>query len=229
MTHSTFRTPAHPNRPQSALMLVITLTIALILGIVALAVFGQQLLAGPAAGATEGPRSVDTNPAGLPGPEAGQDSGGGSLGEADGVLPSTASVFETGYPAIGQLNPALLESLQLAATTAAAEGIEFNVNSGWRSPALQLQLQQEAVQQYGSAEEAARWVATPETSAHVSGDAVDVGPFDASYWLQINGAQFGLCQVYANESWHFELRAEAPVEGCPLMYENPTEDPAMQG
>ena len=29
---------------------------------------------------------------------------------------------------------------------------------------------------YGSEAEAARWVATPDTSAHVSGDAVDIGP-----------------------------------------------------
>lgn len=144
------------------------------------------------------------------------------------MLPEVASVYDTSFPGIGQLNPALLEALQLAASSAAAEGIEFNVNSGWRSPALQLQLQRDAVEQYGSAGEAARWVASPETSAHVLGDAVDVGPFDASYWLQTYGAQFGLCQVYANESWHFELRAAAPAEGCPLMYENATEDPAMR-
>ena len=32
-------------------------------------------------------------------------------------------------------------------------------------------------------QEAARWVATPNTSAHVSGDAVDIGPSGAAAWL----------------------------------------------
>jgi hypothetical protein len=77
-------------------------------------------------------------------------------------------------------------------------------------------------------EEAARWVATPETSAHVSGDAVDVGPADARAWLSEHGAGHGLCQVYGNEPWHFELRPEAVDRGCPPMYPDPTHDPRMR-
>ena len=86
----------------------------------------------------------------------------------------------------------------------------------------------EAVSEYGSAEEAARWVATAETSAHVSGDAVDIGRSDATAWLSEQGAEYGLCQIYGNEPWHYELRPEAIDRGCPAMYADPTHDPKMQ-
>lgn len=51
--------------------------------------------------------------------------------------------------------------------------MEIVVNSGWRSPAYQEELLDRAVSTYGSRDEAARWVATPKTSAHVSGAAAD--------------------------------------------------------
>ena len=56
--------------------------------------------------------------------------------------------------------PDLLRALREAATDAADDGIELYVNSGWRSPDYQSQLLHEAVSEYGSKEEAARWVAT---------------------------------------------------------------------
>ena len=64
-------------------------------------------------------------------------------------------------------------------------------------------------------------MATPNTSAHVSGDAVDIGPFDATAWLSEHGAEYGLCQIYSNEPWHYELRPEAIDHGCPPMYADP--------
>jgi D-alanyl-D-alanine carboxypeptidase len=82
--------------------------------------------------------------------------------------------------------------------------------------------------EYGSEEEAARWVATAETSLHVSGDAVDVGHSDATAWLSEHGAEYGLCQVYGNEPWHYELRPGAADHGCPIPYADPTHDPRMQ-
>ena len=152
----------------------------------------------------------------------------GALGEADGAVPNGATVFDDEFPAVANLDPALLGALRQAATDAAGDGVEFFVDSGWRSPEYQEQLLQEAVAEYGSEEEAARWVATPETSAHVSGDAVDVGPFDATAWLSERGAEYGLCQIYGNEPWHYELRPEAIDNGCPAMYADPTQDPRMQ-
>jgi zinc D-Ala-D-Ala carboxypeptidase len=152
----------------------------------------------------------------------------GALGEADGALPDGATVFDDDIPAIANLDPALFDALRRAATDAAGDGVEFLVNSGWRSPEYQDQLLREAVAEYGSEEEAARWVATPETSPHVSGDAVDVGPFDATAWLSEHGAAYGLCQVYGNEPWHYERRPDAIAHGCPPMYADPTQDPRMQ-
>ena len=70
-------------------------------------------------------------------------------------------------------------------------------------------------------------MATPNTSAHVSGDAVDIGPA-ATAWLSEHGAAYGLCQIYGNEPWHYELRPDAGEYGCPAMFADPTQDPRMQ-
>jgi LAS superfamily LD-carboxypeptidase LdcB len=129
---------------------------------------------------------------------------------------------------VANLAPALRGALRRAATDAADEGIAFLVDSGWRSPRYQQQLLDEALVKYGSQEEAARWVATPETSAHVSGDAVDIGPSEARAWLSRHGAEYGLCQIYGNEPWHYELRPGAGDQGCPPMYADPTDDPRTQ-
>jgi D-alanyl-D-alanine carboxypeptidase len=150
----------------------------------------------------------------------------GALGEADGAVPDGATVFDDAIPGIAKLDSDLLGALREAATDAAHDGVEFVVESGWRSPEYQNQLLREAVSEYGSEEEAARWVATPDTSAHVSGDAVDIGPSAATAWLSEHGAEYGLCQIYGNEPWHYELRPEAIDDGCPPMYADPTHDPA---
>ena len=150
------------------------------------------------------------------------------IGEADGVVPDGVTVFDDQFPAVSNLDPVLLRALREAATDAASDGVELVVNSGWRSRAYQEQLLDEAISEYGSKEEAAQWVATPKTSAHVSGDAVDIGPSDAAAWLSEHGAEYGLCQIYGNEPWHYERRPEAIDHGCPAMYADPTQDPRMQ-
>ena len=122
----------------------------------------------------------------------------GPLGEADGAVPDGATVFDDEIPGVANLDADLLGALRRAATAAAGDGVEFRVDSGWRSPEYQEQLRHAAVSKYGSAEEAARWVATPNTSAHVSGDAVDLGPAKATAWLSKHGATYGLCQIYRN-------------------------------
>ncbi|MDW5596394.1 M15 family metallopeptidase [Conexibacter stalactiti] len=152
----------------------------------------------------------------------------GPLGEADGAVPDGTTVFDNGVPGVAKLDAALLGALRQAASDAAGEGVALGVESGWRSPAYQEKLLREAVVTYGSEEEAARWVATPDTSAHVSGDAVDIGPSGAAAWLSEHGAEHGLCQIYGNEPWHYELRPEAVTRGCPPVYPDPTQDPRMQ-
>jgi len=129
---------------------------------------------------------------------------------------------------VANLDSDLLGALRQAAADAADDGVGIVVDSGWRSPEYQEHLLQEAVSKYGSEAEAARWVAAPNRSAHVSGDAVDIGPFDATAWLSAHGAEYGLCQIYGNEPWHFELRPEAIDRGCPPMYADPTHDPRMR-
>ena len=112
----------------------------------------------------------------------------GALGEADGLVPEGASVFDDERPAVANLDSSLLDALRRAATDAAEDGVRIRVDSGWRSPAYQEQLLREAVAEYGSEAEAARWVAPADTSAHVFGDAVDIGPSDATAWLSEHGA-----------------------------------------
>lgn len=149
--------------------------------------------------------------------------------EADGALPDGVTVFDDEHPGVANLDAELLRAVRHAATDAAADGIELVLNSGWRSPEHQERLRREAVAEHGSEQEAARWVATVETSAHVTGDAVDVGPAEAAAWLSGHGAQHGLCQIYDNEPWHYELRPRAVQHGCPPTYPDPTHDPRMQG
>jgi hypothetical protein len=151
----------------------------------------------------------------------------GALGEADGAISDGATVFDDGFPGVAKLDPGLLMALREAATDAGSDGVDFLVTSGWRSPQYQERLLQEAVSEYGSEQEAARWVASPETSPHVAGDGVDLGS-DASTWLSENGARYGLCQIYGNEPWHYEMRPEAVDQGCPDMYDDHTHDPRMQ-
>jgi hypothetical protein len=152
----------------------------------------------------------------------------GALGEAGGAVPAGTTVFDNEVPGVAKLDPALLRALRQAATAAADDGVRFVVNSGWRSAAYEDELRREAIAKYGSEQEAAKWVATGTTSPHVSGKAVDLGPSAATSWLSAHGAAYGLCQIYGNEPWHYELRPQAVDQGCPAMYADPTQDPRMQ-
>jgi hypothetical protein len=150
------------------------------------------------------------------------------LGEAAGAVPDGVTVFDEEIPAVANLDPDFLGALRQAATDAAGDGVEIFVNSGWRSPEYQDQLLREAISEYGSEEEAARWVATADTSPHVSGDAIDIGPSEATEWLSEHGAGYELCQIYDNEPWHYELRPQAADDGCPRRYADPAHDPRMR-
>jgi len=137
-------------------------------------------------------------------------------------------VFDDDIPAMANLDPGLRRALRQAARDAAKDGIEILVNSGWRSREYQKQLLRGAVAKYHSEKEAVRWVATPDTSSHVSGDAVDIGPSRAAAWLSKHGAQYRLCRIYRNDPWHYELRPEAIDDGCPSMYADARHNPRMQ-
>jgi hypothetical protein len=210
--------------PFVAVLVVVGATLMGVLGYCSLA--GSSSAAPPIAAEPAAHRPHDR----LPGDPPGQLQGDRdhALGIADGEVPDGVTVFDDEYPAVANLDPDLLGALRQAATDAGGDGVEFHVNSGWRSAKYQEQLLHEAVAEYGSKEEAARWVATADTSPHVSGDAVDIGHSDATGWLSEHGAEYGLCQIYDNEPWHYELRTEAIDHGCPPMYADPTHDPRMQ-
>jgi zinc D-Ala-D-Ala carboxypeptidase len=187
------------------------------------------LVAVAALAAALGSRSTASSPpTGPPRSEVPSSEPRGPLGEADGEVPDGTTVFDAEVPGVAKLDSDLLGALRRAATDAAGAGVQFSVDSGWRSAAYQEHLLRDAISKYGSEVEAARWVATPDRSAHVSGDAVDIGPSSAAAWLSEHGAAYGLCRVYGNEPWHFELRRDAAVHGCPPTYADPTHDPRMQ-
>lgn len=135
------------------------------------------------------------------------------IGADDGYVDRLLDVDESDQPALAELDPRLLAAVQQAEEQAAGEGVDLRINSGWRSAAYQRSLLAEAIKTYGSRRAALRWVASPQASRHVSGNAVDIGPADAAAWLEANGAPFGLCRVVANEPWHFELTA-TPDGSC---------------
>lgn len=147
----------------------------------------------------------------------------GTLDDDDGYIATGESIspFADDLPSISGLDPALRDAMQAAATAAIADGFEFVITSGWRSERYQQFLFDEAVRNYASVEEARKWVSTPDTSHHVTGDAVDVGFTDANSWLSQHGADYGLCQMYANEMWHFEL-ATTPGGECPPQRTDPS-------
>ena len=106
------------------------------------------------------------------------------------------------------LDATLERAMGRAIDAAREDGVELRITSGLRSVEEQQTLWSDALEEYGGETEAARWVLPPELSAHVQGRAVDVGPTEGAYWLIQHGARWGLCQVFANEPWHFERLTE---------------------
>lgn len=137
-----------------------------------------------------------------------------------GWLPTgvTLSPQDVSNPIVGWLDPALLDAIQDAARAAAADGVDIRITSGWRTRGFQQRLFDIGVQNYGSVQSAREFVAAPDVSKHVTGEAVDIAPVAADMWLIRNGSRFGLCQIFANEIWHFE---RAAVDGrCPPLKPN---------
>ena len=192
MAHPTRRRP-RPRGTLVAVVLALTLGLGLSACVATAPAMGPPASVSNAAGSSAGVESAD-----------------------DGYIPvgGSVSAFDDDLPAIANLDAGLRAAVQAAATAAIADGYEFVVTSGWRSPRYQQSLLDAATVTYGSLEEARKWVNTPERSAHVTGDAVDIGHTDADSWLSQHGADYGLCQIYTNEMWHFELATE-PGGACP--------------
>lgn len=136
--------------------------------------------------------------------------------EAEGMIPAEAplTVYDDQHPAMTGLDGGLRDALRAAQRAAEVDGIVFDVTSGWRSADYQRWLLGDAIRTYGSEAIARQYVASPEGSSHVTGHAVDIGSLDAQLWIIDHGREWGLCQTYANERWHFERATDAGGE-CP--------------
>jgi zinc D-Ala-D-Ala carboxypeptidase len=153
----------------------------------------------------------DTPPTTVPAPILDDD----GLGPDDGYTPiGEWLTLDDDVPAITNLDAAMRDALDRAAAEAAASGVEFSFTDAWRSEAYQQHLFDRAVLEYGSEEEARRWAKPADESQHVFGNAVDLATADAMDWLNRFGAAYGLCQIYANELWHFEY-VEGVTDECP--------------
>ncbi|MEV6772213.1 M15 family metallopeptidase [Nocardia sp. NPDC051030] len=128
---------------------------------------------------------------------------------------------ETGVPSAAAissgtdgLDSRLAAAYAQAADEAHAQGVQLWITSGYRTPGEQEWLWEDGIATYGSPEAARRWVLPPSESTHVSGQAIDVGPQEGAQWLEDNGNRWGLCRMYDNEWWHFEV-ATRPGGACP--------------
>lgn len=159
-----------------------------------------------------------TQPAGSTSEQDAFTIGTGATDTFGGWMPDgqTLTPFDVSNPVVGWMDPLLLKAIQDASRSTASDGVELKVTSGWRSKGFQQRLFDDAVRTYGSVDIAKQYVASPETSMHVVGKAVDIGAADADEWLIRNGSRFGLCQIYANEIWHFELAADEDGNCPPL-------------
>ncbi|GAA1598768.1 hypothetical protein GCM10009693_08330 [Leucobacter chromiireducens subsp. chromiireducens] len=193
--------------------IIATLAVATIVGGALLLQTGERARAEQSPGAQGSSGGFGTQQASDQDPEQ-RFGGNGSVDDPNGIA------VDADHPGVRGLDPELREAVQAAAARASEEGVELRLNSGWRSADYQAELLADAITEYGSEEEARHWVDTPERSAHVRGDAVDIGGLEAALWVGQYGAEFGLCQTYANENWHFEL-AELDADGyCPAAYES---------
>lgn len=112
------------------------------------------------------------------------------------------------------------DALQSMVNAARADGLAeplLRPVSGFRDPARQAVLWQQALKRYGSPEAARKWVAPPGGSPHQSGRAIDLhlgGRNDSSNvaqlrtlpayrWLLTNARRFGF-YPYEAEPWHWE-------------------------
>jgi hypothetical protein len=123
---------------------------------------------------------------------------------------------------VSDLNIKVRNRFLAAQAEARKDGINLVITSGFRTAARQEYLFKRAIQKYGSAEEASKWVLPPDKSHHPDGIALDINypgnPGDTK-WLEVNGYKYGLCRVYKNEWWHFEP-VIAPGEKCPPLVTN---------
>lgn len=127
---------------------------------------------------------------------------GGILADARAIIDPNALVpLNGGFDSRG-LEPRLADAVRRL-IEAARGGVR--VVSGYRSTAEQSRLWDDALQRYGSAEEADDWVAPPGSSMHERGLAVDLGGDLRLAATLVDRLGLPLWRPLSNEPWHFEL------------------------
>jgi len=116
----------------------------------------------------------------------------------------------------------VLEAWKSLRAKASTEGVTLCLNDGKRSRSQQQKEFDDAVEKFGNAELAGRYVLPPDKSMHVLGYAIDIQPIESAKWIEKNGSPFGWCRRYENEQWHFEYNAGYSTGGCPALVPSAT-------
>lgn len=140
------------------------------------------------------------------GDSSGDPSTGTVIATADGGIDVEATAAAAAAMDAGGLAAGLEASLGRARAAASADSVELPVASGYRSAHEQTSLLVQELAEREGLEEAMRWVFAPDRSMHVRGMAIDINSGPGADWLEINGAEFGLCKTLSWEWWHFEWR-----------------------
>ena len=148
----------------------------------------------------------------------------------DGAVPDGTTVFDDDVPGVANLDPALLAPCA-GPRRRRRDGVEFVVNSGWRSPAYQEQLLREAVSPVRLAAEARPLGGhARRTSAHVSGDAVDIGPAEPRRGCPSTAPRTGCARSTATSPGTTSCARRRRASGCPRDVRRPdarSEDAAV--
>ena len=152
----------------------------------------------------------------------------GALGEADGAVPDGTTVFDDEVPGVANLDPRssvpCARPRRMPRTTASSSSsTAAGVPRSTRSSC--------SVRRSRSTAPKRRppdgWP-PPTRLLTCRGTRSTSGPPMPRRGCPSTAPQYGLCQIYGNEPWHYELRPEAIDHGCPPMYADPTHDPRMQ-
>lgn len=114
-----------------------------------------------------------------------------------------------------RLDPRFRQAVWNMLAAAEQEGVPLRITSAYRSPELQAQLWEAALEKYGDPEVADNWVARPGQSRHNAGLAVDFAGADGGLlrdkdsrearWIAENAARFGLDVPMDWEPWQVEM------------------------
>lgn len=176
---------------------------------------------GPPSTSASGKAPTSGQPSGSKSP-SGSPSGSASTG---GKTPNVDSDDDGIADDPGATDPSKLvggarTAYQQAKQAMAAEGITMTLTSGKRSYEHQRDLFEKEVREKGSTAAARMRVLPPDESSHVDGNAIDIN-VAAQPWMKSKGRQFGWCQIYANEPWHFEYQASYKTGSCPALKPHP--------